>query len=112
MARAAVTYQPGPTSQRRRLPYHSEQDMLELEARAGIYANGLPSSPTRGQVMDGWSGQMLTPEQTMRGWTAQQPWVHVDCPVMHLCILCAHLVDPDYLRDHARDCAVAKELVS
>jgi len=106
-----VTY-PGPTSKRRRLPYHSEADMLELEARQGIYVNALPAAREHAQPLDSWSGTVLTPETSMRGWTAQQPFVHVDCLVMHRCVLCAKLLDPDYLRDHARDCLVMKELVS
>lgn len=104
-----MTY-PGPSPQRRRLPYHSEQDMLELEARQGIYVNALPAAREREQVLDAWSGTVLTPETNMRGWTAQQPFVHVDCPVMHRCVLCAIIVDPDFLRDHERDCTVAREL--
>lgn len=84
--------------------------MLELEARAGLHAGLLPSNA--GDAMDGMTGASLTAEQTMRGWTAQQPWSHVDCPVMHICIFCGKTADPDLLRDHARDCLVAKELAS
>lgn len=101
-----MTY-PGPQGmRRRRLANHTEEETLELEARQGVYVR-----PT-GDVLDGWSGAALTPEQQMRGWTAQQPWVHVDCPVMHVCVMCSLLVDPDYLRDHARDCAVTLELAA
>lgn len=106
-----MTY-PGPPTRRRRLPNHTEEETLELEARQGIYVNALPTARARGEVLDGWSGQALQAEQTMRGWTAQQPFVHVDCPVMHRCVMCSRLVDPDFLRDHARDCKVMKELVS
>lgn len=81
-------------------------ETLEIEARAGIHAGLLPSNA--GPEMDGWSGMPLAPEQTMRGWTAQQPFVHVDCPVMHFCILCSGIVDPDFLRDHT--CKVARAL--
>lgn len=105
-----MTY-PGPRGMsRRRLPNHTEAETLELEARQGIYVNAMPSALASAEVLDSITGTMMTPEQTMRGWTAQQPFVHIDCPVMHRCVLCATLVDPDYLRDHARSCAVAKEL--
>lgn len=95
---------------RRRLPNHTEDETLELEARAGIYVNALPTARARAEELDGVTGYVLAPEQTMRGWTAQQPFVHVDCPVMHRCVMCSFLVDPDFLRDHARDCKVMKEL--
>lgn len=104
-----MTY-PGPHTRRNRLPNHTYEETLELEARQGIYVNALPSARANAQPVDGWSGSVLTPETTMRGWTAQQPWVHVDCPVMHRCIMCAVIVDPDELRDHARGCKVEREL--
>ena len=97
----------GPTLKRRRLPYHSERDMLELEARAGIHAGMLPSSAGL-DLVDGLTGGVHSPQQDMRGWTVQQPFEHVDCPVNHPCILCAKVVDPDFLRDH--NCAVKREL--
>jgi hypothetical protein len=101
-----VSFYPSPSTRRRALPHHTDAETLELEARAGVYAR------PRHEPMDGLSGMPLQAEQTMRGWTAQQPFVHVDCPVQHLCVMCALVVDPDYLRDHARDCAVTLELVS
>lgn len=104
-----MTY-PAPTTHRRRLPYHSEQDMLELEARRGIHAGMLPSNASRAEEMDGVTGGLATPEQKMRGWSAQQPFVHVDCAVMHHCILCGSVIDPDYLKDHANKCRVRRQL--
>lgn len=104
-----MTY-PAPTT-RRRIPHHTAEEMLELEARSGIYAGALPSARARAEMLDSVTGTLATPEQSMRGWTAQQPFVHVDCPVMHRCVMCALTVDPDYLRDHARDCKVERELV-
>lgn len=104
---------PGPRGMsRRRLANHTEQETLELEARQGIYVNHLPSARATAEVLDAVTGTVLTPEQEMRGWTAQQPFVHVDCPVMHICVMCALVIDPDYLRDHERDCAVTKELAA
>lgn len=79
--------------------------MLELEARRGIHVGILPSA--NHDVIDGISGMMHTPEQDMRGWSAQQPWSHVYA-TPHICILCATLVQPDFLRDH--HCKVAAEL--
>lgn len=92
-----MTY-PAPTRNRQRLPNHTVEETLEIEARRGIHAGMLPSN--RGDAMDGWTGTVHTPEQDMRGWTAQQPFAHVDCPVMHVCIFCAKVLDPDFLRDH------------
>ena len=100
--------QPSPSRNRRRLPYHTDADMLELEARGGIHAGMLPSNYLNATPVDGVSGLAHTAEQDARGWTTQQPWSHVDCPVMHLCILCAKRVDPDDLRGHV--CRVAFEL--
>ena len=103
-----MTY-PGPTMNRRRLPAgHTEEDLLELEARRGLHAGMLPSNRARAMNVDGVTGGHATEEQTMRGWTAQQPFAHVDCPVMHVCILCAKTVDPDFLREHR--CRVRAEL--
>lgn len=103
-----MTY-PGPTMNRRRLPPgHTEEDLLELEARRGIHAGLLPSNAARAEILDGISGAAHTKEQDQRGWTAQQPWMHVDCPVLHLCIMCALVVEPDDLRGH--HCKVAAEL--
>ena len=107
-----MTYPGPPGMSRRRLANHTEAETLELEARQGIYVNALPSARASAEVLDAVTGTVLTPEQTMRGWTAQQPFVHVDCPVMHICVMCAVLTDPDYLRDHARDCKVTRELMS
>lgn len=95
----------GPTTNRRRLLNHTEHDMLELEARAGIYAG---TRSNIGDKLDGLSGGVHSPQQDMRGWTVQQPFTHVDCPVLHLCIMCTKVVDPDFLRDH--QCAVLHEL--
>jgi hypothetical protein len=99
-----------PTRNRRPLPYHSEIEMLELEARRGIHAGMLPSNQN-GDAMDGVTGGRISAEAQERGWTSQQPWSHVDCPVMHICVLCGKTVDPDYLRDHAQTkCRVRREL--
>ena len=95
----------GPTSNRRRLATHSDLDMLELEARSGIYAGARSNG---GDELDGLTGGVHSVQQDMRGWTAQQPFTHVDCPVSHLCIMCNKVVDPDFLRDH--QCAVLQEL--
>lgn len=85
--------------------------MLELEARRGIHAGMLPSNTRYADELDGLTGGILSPEQTMRGWSAQQPFSHVDCPVMHVCIMCGKVVDPDYLKDHAgKECRVKREL--
>lgn len=84
--------------------------MLELEARRGIHAGMLPANLSRAEEMDSLSGGVATPEQSMRGWSAQQPFVHVDCDVMHVCILCGKEIDPDYLKSHVGDCRVAKQL--
>lgn len=100
-----MTY-PGPTTRRRLLNGHTEQEMLELEARRGIHAGLLPSN--RGDALDGLTGGVAAAEGGMRGWTSQQPFVHVDCPVAHLCILCAGVVEPDYLKEHR--CKVKAEL--
>ena len=99
-----MTY-PAP-GRRRALPNHTLEETLELEARSGIHAGILPSN--QGDVLDGFTGTVHTAEQDMRGWTAQQPFTHVDCPVMHLCVMCAAVIDPDFLRDHA--CKVARAL--
>lgn len=100
-----MTY-PGPSTRRRPLPGHTERDMLELEARRGIHVGILPSA--NHEQLDGVTGMVHTVEQDMRGWTAQQPWSHLDVPVVHICILCATMVEPDFLRDHR--CKVAAEL--
>lgn len=81
---------------------------MRLEARRGIHAGMLPSNTA--PDIDGVNGMPVAPEQNMRGWTAQQPWTHVDCPVMHFCILCNDELDPDYLRDHR--CPVQLELAA
>lgn len=104
-----MTY-PAPTTSRRRLPYHTDADMLELEARRGIHAGMLSANARNADMLDGLTGGILSPEQTMRGWTAQQPFVHVDCPVLHVCILCSKKVDPDYLKDHPAECRVRRHL--
>jgi hypothetical protein len=98
--------QPGPSTRRRRLPYHTDADMLELEARGGIHAGLLGSNKSAwSDALDGIHGGVHTPEQDIRGWTAQQPFDHVDCPVTHGCVLCWRPVDPDHIRDHK--CKVA-----
>ncbi len=85
--------------------------MLELEARSGIHAGLLPSNARGAEAVDGLTGMTHTPEQSMRGWTSQQPFSHVDCPVMHRCIMCGKPVDPDELRDHFNvKCRVLREL--
>lgn len=102
-----MTY-PGPTLRRQRLTGHSEAEMLELQARAGVHAGLLPTNRVGHTDLDGMTGAPVTSEQSQRGWTAQQPWGHVDCPVLHVCVLCAEYIDPDHLRQHV--CAVALEL--
>lgn len=97
-----------PGQRRRNLPGHTDEEMLRLEARRGIHAGMLPSNIARAEPVDGLTGGSAAPEGAMRGWTAQQPWTHVDCPVMHYCIMCAREVDPDRLRDH--QCHVRAEL--
>lgn len=93
--------QPGPSTRRRRLPYHTDADMLELEARAGIHAGLLPANQSAwSDALDGVHGGVHSPEQDMRGYTAQQPWDHVNVPVSHGCILCWQRVDPDDMRGH------------
>jgi len=104
-----MTY-PGPSTRRRPLAGHTEADMLELEARRGIHAGMLPTNAAKADYVDGLTGQLHTAEQSMRGWTTQQPFHHVDCPVSHICILCGRKTDPDFLRDHR--CKVAAELES
>lgn len=85
--------------------------MLELEARRGVHAGLLPSNARNAEAVDGLTGMNHTPEQAMRGWTSQQPFVHVDCPVLHRCIMCGKTVDPDDLREHFNvTCRVRKEL--
>lgn len=107
-----MTY-PAPMTRRQSLPLHTMEETLELEARRGIHAGLLPSNQG-GDLLDGFTGSVHTPEQSMHGWTAQQPFSHVDCPVMHLCIFCAKVIDPDFLRDHqltgTSPCRVLKEL--
>lgn len=84
--------------------------MLELEARAGVHAGMLPSN-AGGDVMDGVTGGVWSPEQSQRGWTAQQPWSHIDCPVLHFCVLCGRTVEPDFTRDHAlKECKVKRKM--
>lgn len=84
--------------------------MLELEARRGIHAGMLPTNLAKADYVDGLTGSLATPEQRMRGWTTQQPYSHVDCPVIHVCIMCGRKTDPDFLRDHK--CRVAEELAA
>ena len=98
----------GPAMRRRLPPGHTERDMLELEARRGIHAGMLASNVARAVELDGVTGGPTGAENKMRGWTAQQPFHHVDCPVMHLCVLCGKGLEPDFLRDHK--CRVALEL--
>ena len=82
----------------------------ELSARRSVHAGVLPSNLARAETpnSDWYGDSSQSIEQTMRGWTAQQPFAHVDCAVMHMCILCASWIDPDSLRQHV--CAVLKEL--
>lgn len=101
-----MTY-PIPHNRRRRLPYHTDADMLELEARQGLHAGLLNDNQSAwSDALDGVHGMPHTPEQDAFGWTAQQPWDHVACPVTHACVLCGNAVDPDFIRGHV--CRVAE----
>lgn len=57
----------------------------DLEARRGVYANGLPSN--RELPND------VTAESLVPGWTAQQPYVHLRCVVALACALCGSGLD-------------------
>ena len=100
----------GPTQRKfRSLVTPEEQD--ELAARRSVHAGMLPTNLAHAQyanfsTMGG--SNLWSPEQEMFGWTAQQPFAHVDCDVMHLCVYCAKMLDPDLLRKH--DCKVRNEL--
>lgn len=102
----------GPTSRQFR-PMVTPEEQDELTARRSVHAGMLPTNLAHAQyasfsTMGG--AQLWSPEQQMLGWTAQQPFEHVDCAVMHVCISCAKMIDPDELRKH--DCKVKNELLS
>jgi hypothetical protein len=83
--------------------------MLELEARRGVHVGMLPSNQ-RDPALTGpvQHGDPKEADLEWRGWTAQQPYTHVDSDVLHLCVLCAGVVQPDFLRQH--NCPVTEEL--
>lgn len=99
-------------SRLRRLPYHTEEETLRIQARDGLHAGTLPSNQPRSPSdrLDGLTGAGFSDEG--RGWTAQQPWEHVDVPCLHVCVLCSKYVDPDFLRSHPQKCKVALTLLS
>lgn len=105
-----MTY-PAPTQSRKRRRVSYEEE-LELEARRSVHAGVLPANLERAQVSnsDWYADSAVTLEQQQRGWTAQQPFAHVDCDVMVICVFCARSLDPDYLRQH--DCPVLEEVES
>lgn len=80
-----------------RRPVHA--GMLQANIEHHVYITGSMYSA---------DGGAYSPEEDLRGWSAQQPFSHVDCDVMHLCVFCAKMVDPDFLRAH--DCRVLLEL--
>lgn len=98
------------TSTRTFRPFITPDEEDELSARRSVHAGILPSNLAHAQTpnSDWYGNSAQTVEQSQRGWTAQQPFAHVNCAVMHMCVLCAAWVDPDCLRQH--DCAVRKEL--
>jgi hypothetical protein len=91
-------------------PYIRPDEQDELDARRPVHAGILPSNKSWGTSASfSWGGSAsVSEEESMRGWTAQQPFSHVDCDVMHLCIYCAVYLDPNRLRQH--ECAVRREL--
>lgn len=98
------------TSTRGFRPLTTPDEEDELSARRSVHAGILPSNLSRAQESNSdWYGDSASSEeQKLRGWTAQQPFAHVDCAVMHMCVLCAALIDPESLRQH--QCAVRAEL--
>ena len=73
---------------------------VQLAARAGVDASSLPSN--RALPND------VTAESLHRGWTVQQPYTHITCPVPLACVLCAEELDTrDWIK---HDCAVVRML--
>jgi hypothetical protein len=83
----------------------SQLNSLWADLRAGIDERaGVFVVPT-GALTNGATGLPVTEEESMRGWTVQQPYEHRHYPVkVHLCALCGGAVDPDKLTGH--DCRV------
>lgn len=60
-------------------------EQMQLSARQGVFASGLPSN--RALPND------VTQESLEPGWTCQQPYAHVTCAVALDCILCGQSTD-------------------
>lgn len=93
-------------------PFITPDEQDELDARRPVHAGMLPTNIASHVYVTGSmynaQGGAYSPEEDMRGWTAQQPFTHVECYVLHTCIYCAENLDPNLLRQH--ECAVRREL--
>ncbi len=71
-----------------------------MQARAGLYANNLPSNQELPND--------VTEEALQRGWTVQQPYIHATSTVAFVCILCGEQTDQ---RDWVTHECLVQELI-